>query len=151
MVAKEVMIANIKRQKDFIMKSAMEAKQSEDGDPSFPYIGYIYPEVKLYFEVSEGLVFKEVHNEQLMAKYFGRPVWCIMPQDKIELNDEERKQAEEYCAPENKEDGFDYPVSTSEVELPDELKFLEAILGGQQPGSPRFTILGRKPFPSDLD
>ena len=93
MVAKEVMIANIKRQKDHIMKLAKEAKLSEDGDPSFCYAGYIYPDVKRYFEVNEGLVFKEVHSDHLTAKYFGRSVWCIMPQDKIELNDEERKQA----------------------------------------------------------
>ena len=49
MLAKEVKIKTILKQRSFIENGLSLAPHNKDGDPSFRYIGYLYPENARYF------------------------------------------------------------------------------------------------------
>ena len=104
MLAKEMKIKNLKRQREFIKKQLSASR--EDGVTSYPFVGDILPEVKIYFE-SEGYTITPVKSDILLALTKGQPVhlFKINPDYRISrLNDEEEKQAEEYSDSESPAD-----------------------------------------------
>lgn len=119
MLAKDVKIRNLKRQREFIRKQLSNAEQRKDGNPAYRYAGHIYPEVIKYFE-DEGYVITEVHSDMLMAAANGMPVYLFVPKD-IKLSEEEMKQAEAYASEDEE--------AKAEEQLMDYM--LDAILSGR--------------------
>ena len=118
MLAKEVKIKTLKRQREFIEEKLMKISTSQnDGDSSYSYVGYVYPEVIKYFE-DEGFVVTPVKSEMVTAMAKGRPVYLFTVGD-IKLSEEELKQAEEYEVEVEEDEDKD--------DLPD---FIRALLGG---------------------
>lgn len=95
MLAKEIKIKSIKRQREFIKKKLDEITTSrEDGNTTYIYIGDVFPEVIKYFE-NEGFVVTPINNDMMLALHSGLPTYRFTIGD-IELSEEELKQAEEY-------------------------------------------------------
>lgn len=114
MLAKDIKIKTLKKQREFIKEQLSHVDFQKDGNPAYCYIGYIYPEVINYFEEEEGLLVSQVHSDLLSVLTKGMPVYRFIPN--IKLSDEEMKQAEAYNPEEPKDD--------SAEDLPDFLKFL---------------------------
>ena len=120
MLAKEIKIKTLKKQREFIREQLnVFPTNRSDGNSGYIYVGYIHPEVIKYFE-SEGFVVTCVKSDLLSALTKGMPVYLFTIGD-IELSEEELKQAEEY-EPKDEEDG-----EHDEDEMPD---FLKALLSG---------------------
>lgn len=68
MLAKEIKINNIKRQREFIKKQLENRLKhpNKDGDTAYRYIGHILPEVIEYFK-GEGYNVERVVSEELTA------------------------------------------------------------------------------------
>ena len=113
MLAKELKIKTLKKQREYIEKKLRQAAKSNDGDLSYIYVGYLHPEVENYFK-EEGYDVDRVLSERLKVAFKGRPVYLFTPQARIELTDEEKKQAEEYNY------GKDKPVGEQGTKLADE-------------------------------
>lgn len=101
MLAREMRIKNIKRQREFIKKQLSTVR--EDGVTSFPFVGYIFPEVTDYFR-EEGYLITPVKSDILCAITRGQPVHLFTINDDDRhyrsLSEEEKKQVEEYQDPE---------------------------------------------------
>lgn len=96
MLAKEVKIKNIKRQREFI-KDQLEHRlnhQNEDGNTAYSYVGHVLPEVIDYFK-AEGYKVERITSDMLTAATKGLPVYLFTISDEVVLNDEELKAAEE--------------------------------------------------------
>lgn len=93
MLAKELKIKNLKKQREYIKARITASKK--DGDPAFVYIGYVFPEVINYFEEKEGISVTEVKGEILTALVKGMPVYRFTPKEDVTLTEEELKAAEE--------------------------------------------------------
>ena len=96
MLAKEVKIKNIKRQREFI-KDQLEHllnHQNEDGDTAYLYVGHVLPEVIDYIN-AEGYKVERITSDMLTAATKGLPVYLFTISDEVVLNDEELKAAEE--------------------------------------------------------
>lgn len=119
MLAKDVKIRNLKRQREFIRKQLSPTEPRKDGNPAYRYAGHIYPEVIKYFE-DEGYVITEVHSDMLTAAANGLPVYLFIPKD-IKLSEEEMKQAEAYASEDEE--------AKAEEQLMDYM--LDAILSGR--------------------
>lgn len=62
MLAKEMKIRNLKKQREYIRKGLEDvATLQDDGDCSYVYVGHIFPEVVSYFE-SEGYRITQVES-----------------------------------------------------------------------------------------
>lgn len=97
MLAKENKIKTLKRQREFIEKQlAQIPEHRQDGDTSYTYVGYIYPEVIKHFE-NEGFVVTLVKSDLISILTKGVPLY-LFTVGNIELSEEELKQAEEYKA-----------------------------------------------------
>lgn len=95
MLAKDLKIKNIKKQREFIwyhLERMCEA--NKDGDVTFPYLGTVYPEVIKYYE-DEGFVVTKVQNDELSARNQGVPVYLFTVSERITLSDEELERAEQ--------------------------------------------------------
>lgn len=103
-LAKEIKIKKIKEQKDYIEKR-LKNPIYRDGDASFPYVGALYPEVTLHFEL-EGFEVIKVKSDLLTAMAKGRPVY-LFTNSKVELTEEELKLAWNYEPDAKEEDGGD--------------------------------------------
>lgn len=95
MLAKEMKIRNLKKQREYIRKGLENvATLQDDGDCSYVYVGHIFPEVVSYFE-SEGYRITQVESDMLLTMTRGLPINLFTIGD-IKLSEEEVKQAEEY-------------------------------------------------------
>lgn len=95
MLAKEIKIKTLKRQREFIEKQLRQITMDrDDGDSAYSYVGYIYPEVIKHFE-KEGFVVKLLKSDMLLVATRGLPMYLFTVGD-IALSSEEMKQAEEY-------------------------------------------------------
>lgn len=93
MLAKDVKLNNLKTQREFIKNKILEAKLQENGNPSYIYEGYIYPENVDYFEKEEGFDILLFDTERMIIATRGKPVYLFIPK-KLQLTEEELKQAE---------------------------------------------------------
>jgi len=95
MLAKEIKIKTLKKQREFIQEKLSQMVHSEDAHATYSYVGHIYPENVKYFE-KEGFVITKVNSETLTAMTQGNNVYIFTIDDIIELTEEEKKQAEKY-------------------------------------------------------
>lgn len=119
MLAKEVKIKNIKKQREFI-KEQLEHRldhQNKDGDTAYRYVGHVLPEVIAYF-TNEGYKVERITSDMLTAATKGLPVYLFTISDDVVLNDEELKAAEEV------------EYEPDDEEMPDMFGDLMSILGG---------------------
>lgn len=70
MLAKESKIANILKQREYIKKMLLAPRK--DGNPSYVYVGQVFPENIEYFE-REGFTITKAHSDQLSVKTLGNP------------------------------------------------------------------------------
>ena len=91
MLAKELKIKTLKKQREFIQEQLSHADTRNDGDTAYRYVGHLYPEVIKHFE-SEGFVVTQVHSDLLSAMVKGLPVYLFTVGD-VELSEEELEQA----------------------------------------------------------
>lgn len=108
MLAKEIKIKNLKKQREFIRKQLANAAAMEDGDISYVYIGYIFSEVVEYFE-NEGFKVERIEDKLPIPLAKGRPAYLFTINDDIELTKEELEEAEVYELeePEEPEDSIE--------------------------------------------
>lgn len=118
MLAKELKIKTLKKQREFIKNQLSHADVRKDGDTAYPYVGHIYPEVIEYFE-SEGFIVTKVESDLLTALTKGMPIYIFVVGD-VKLTKEEIQEAEAY---ELKSDNDD-----SDDEIPD---FIATLLGSR--------------------
>ena len=96
MLAKELKIATLKKQREFIEKALKKLSElREDGNSSLVYAGVVYPEVIKHFK-EEGFTVKLIHSDSLLSKTGGNPIYLFAVDDEVDLSEEELKQAEEY-------------------------------------------------------
>lgn len=95
LLAKEIKIQTIRKQREFIRKQLLETKKNKDGDTAYCYVGHIFPEVIKYFE-KEGFTITKVQSELLSAMTKGVPVYVFTIDDLVKLSEEELQQAEAY-------------------------------------------------------
>lgn len=94
MLAKELKIQNLKRQREFI-KSRIELlinEPSKDGDTALVYVGHVLPEVTAFLQ-GEGFCVNKVSSGTIETQYL--PVYLFTISDKTILNDDDGKRAEE--------------------------------------------------------
>lgn len=105
MLAKELKIQNLKRQREFI-KSKLELMIKDpykDGDTTLVYVGYVFSEVIAYFQ-GEGFCVEKVSSGTTETRYI--PVYLFTISDKTILDDADGKKAEEVdCSCESCESG----------------------------------------------
>ncbi len=89
MLAKELKIQNIKRQREFITGLLEHPKQ--DGNTACVYYGYVFPEVIAYFQ-EEGFRVDEVSSGTDTSQFY--PVYLFTISDKLTLNKDEKEKAE---------------------------------------------------------
>lgn len=92
MLAKEIKIGNIKRQREFIEDQLKHP--NKDGNTAYRYVGQVLPEVIAYFE-GEGYCVEHITSDMLTAATNGLPVYLFTIRDDVILNDKELKAAEE--------------------------------------------------------
>lgn len=92
MLAKELKIKTLKKQREFIKRQLSHADIRNDGDTIYSYVGHIYPEVIKYFE-AEGFIVTKVESEMMTAITKGMPTYIFVVGD-IELTEDELKEAE---------------------------------------------------------
>lgn len=94
MLAKELKIQNLKRQREFI-KSRIELlinEPSEDGDTALVYVGHVLPEVIAFLQ-GEGFCVNKVSSGTAETRYL--PVYLFTISDKTILDGDDGKRAEE--------------------------------------------------------
>ena len=74
MLAKELKIKTLKKQREFIEEQLSLADTRKDGDTSYTFVGHIYPEVIKYFEEEGFVVTRVPHSDMLTAATKGTPV-----------------------------------------------------------------------------
>ena len=108
-LARQIKITTLMRQRDFIElrindrsrdinpdKSVDEQFKDEDycGDPSYTYVGYVYPENVRYFQ-AEGFDVQEIHPQDGFAITRGHPVFLFTPSATVQLTQKELAQSKE--------------------------------------------------------
>ena len=113
MLAKELKIRNLKRQREHI-KNALSSVDSvrKDGNTAYGYAGDLYPEVRKYFE-DEGFTITKIESDKLTSMNGGLPTY-IFTVGEVELTEGELKQAEEF--------GLEKPSKPSTSESPEKFK-----------------------------
>ena len=129
MRANEVVSANLKKQRNFIERQLRKiaADCNFDGDPSYPYTGYIFPANIQYFE-DIGFNVIEVKNEMLVAKNNGRPTYLFTPKNSLVQTDEDMSSSE-------------FPDHDSEDDLNTDKNSEDELTGEDEPGTARRPIL----------
>ena len=118
MLAKELKIKTLKKQREFIKEQLSHGDVRRDGDTAYRYVGHIYPEVIAYFE-SEGFSVKKVESDLMTALTKGMPTYIFVVGD-VKLTEEELQAAEAYETDADDDDSDD--------DVPD---FIAALLGGR--------------------
>ena len=96
MLAKIIKIANIKKQREFIEKQLIELSElNEDGDISYLYTGYLFPEVRSYFEM-EGFKIEDFFNETTAPSARFRTHHLFTISDELKLDDDDWNTAENF-------------------------------------------------------
>lgn len=95
MLAKEVKIKTLKKQREFIKKRLTDADNT-GGEVGCVYEGYVYPEVIDYFRNEGYEVVKVEQDKETVLTIFQVPFYYFHISDDIKLTEEEMKQAEEY-------------------------------------------------------
>ncbi len=103
MLAREIKIRTLVKQQRFIEEQLRATISKEDGNPSYKYIGQVYPEVIEYFEKS-GFSVIEVNSSFLRALTHGQPVYLFRISNEIKLTENELKQSAEYAEGDIEED-----------------------------------------------
>ena len=99
MLAKEIKIKNLKQQREFIESElkCLSLFPRNNGNPSYVYIGNLFPEVSEYFE-QQGFVVSQVMtldgNSEVLTDT-GCPAYLFTISDELMLSEEELKEAEE--------------------------------------------------------
>ncbi len=98
MLAKELKISNYWKQRNFIERKLKALLLDKIGDACFTYHGYLFPEVRQYFE-SEGfrISMPSEENYALRAKNNGRFTYFFYPKDDIVLSEEDVEKSQENC------------------------------------------------------
>lgn len=86
MLAKEAKINTLIIQRDFIER--LLRCLGEDGDSSYRYAGYLYPENRKYFE-EEGYDITTITSIEALQITQGLPLNIFTPSDEITLTEEE--------------------------------------------------------------
>lgn len=122
MLGKDILIANIKRQREFIKSrlNKLAENPSDDGDMSYLYIGYISKYVINHF-MSQGLTVEELTKGKFFPETRGLPVYLFTPSDNIDLTAEELKQVESVEVPPIQSDNIPSEVMASLQRLADRL------------------------------
>ena len=104
MLAKDIKVKTLLRQRDYIEKELSKAGDSKnrDGDPTYTYCGCIYPENIEYFE-NEGFDIALVKSDMLTAALRGHRLYLFTPKEDIELGMNDMQDAEELLKKEQKE------------------------------------------------
>ena len=92
MLAKELKIKTLKRQREFIEERLLHGYGREDGNTTYRYVGSVYPEVIKYFE-DEGFIAEKIESNNLPNRMQGLPVYLFNIGD-IKLSEDELKEAE---------------------------------------------------------
>ena len=122
MLAKELKIKTILKQRQFIENMILMKSKNNDGDPACPYVGHLYVENIQYFK-DMGFDVKYVESDALKADFKGLPAYIFTPSDEIVLSDEEMKEAEKYKGP-----SMDQVIYAMDEDAAD--KFMQALFGG---------------------
>jgi len=69
-------------------------KTRNDGNPAFTYTGYLFPELRKYYEAQEYKV-QTYDYPEILIKNGGMPLNIFFPNNDISLSDEEIKESEE--------------------------------------------------------
>ena len=96
MLAKEIKIANLKKQKEFIIEQlSILSETNIDGDISYLYTGYLFPENRYYFE-NEGFKIEDFFNEEdgLSTDFCTHHLFTI--RDNLKLTKDEYSEAENF-------------------------------------------------------
>lgn len=91
MLAKDVKIRTLAKQREYIRKQILEMEQNKNGDVIYKHEGYVYQEVIQYFE-EEGYIVKRFGAETFMAN----PIYIFIGD--VKLSTQEMQQAEDYGA-----------------------------------------------------
>ena len=104
MLAKDIKIKTILRQRAFIAEQLLQSGESKnrDGDPAYQYSGHIYPENIEYFE-NEGYDVTPVKSDMLTAMLKGLPIHIFTPKEDIELGMNDMQDAEALLKQEQEE------------------------------------------------
>lgn len=100
MLAKELKIKNLKKQREFIKMQVTRKGKSKDGDITYRYVGEIYSEVIADLK-NEGFIITKVESDLLTALSGGLPTYLIT--GNVKLTEEELKEAEAYKVDEDEE------------------------------------------------
>lgn len=92
MLAKELKIKTLKRQREFIEEQLSHGYGRDDGNTAYRYVGCMYPEVIKYFE-DEGFIVERIESDNLPNMIQGLPVYLFTISD-IKLSEDELKEAE---------------------------------------------------------
>lgn len=125
MLAKEIKIKNIKKQREFIESQLRKvSKLNTDGDISYTYIGYIFPEVQKHF-VKEGFKINQYMSDFIAASTNGKPINLFTIKDDVQLSDAELEEAEKNF--ETEDEMFTRIVKESGIENPFEAVFADPL------------------------
>lgn len=94
MLAKEIKMASLKKQREFIKEQLCARLSRNDGNTCYSYIGDLYPEVIEYFK-EEGFIVNDIKSDLLTEKYNGVPVYLFRVAY-VELTESELAEAENY-------------------------------------------------------
>ena len=95
MLAKEIKIQNVKKQRTFIEHQLTEnSVVNKDGDISYSYVGYLFPEVRKFFE-NKGFVITDFISNEIAVHTQGRTIHVFTLSDELTLSDEDWEEAEE--------------------------------------------------------
>ena len=120
MLAKEIKIKNIKKQREFIESQLRKVSElNTDGDISYTYIGYIFPEVQKHF-VKEGFKINQYMSDFIAAFTKGHPINLFTIKDDVVLSDAELEEAENV---ETTNEKFERILKESGIENPFETVF----------------------------
>ncbi len=118
-LAKEIKIKNIRKQREFIEEqlSQMLDNPREDGSTAYRYVGQVLPEVIDYF-TKEGFKVEHITSSgALTVSTMGLPVYLFTISDEVVLTDEELQEAEEV------------EIEPDDEEMPDFDRLLSSLLG----------------------
>ena len=126
MLAKEIKMANIKKQREFIKAQLKKVSlTNNDGDTSYPYVGHLFPEVKQYFK-KEGFKIVEFNNDTIASLTKGRSIHLFTVNDEtVLLSYKELEEAENNF--ETTDEMLTRVVKESGIENPFEAIFADAL------------------------
>ena len=101
MLAKELKIKTLMKQRKYIEDMISNTQYNVDGDTSIVYVGKIYPENLAYFN-AQGYAVDTYSSDDILKSAGGRPINLIYISNEVRLSKEEIERSQEI----NKEDEF---------------------------------------------